>query len=169
MDSVPNPFPNREKGEDERLTDLYGRLPKDNIARLLSAEDNLEILEADTVTNAAAIVLKLQTQTYTERWDDITHAVDTTWEDVDLSAHGVLEGDVCEILFICKFGVDNDIGVRTNGSSLSRLITTANGVDAVSQTTMNVVAAASSLIELYLQDASDFEVFLSGYWRFSTS
>lgn len=171
--SVPNPFPNREKGEDERLTDIYGRLPKDNISRLGGVEVDLSEAQVDIVANANDIDdiedNKIQTVAYTERWDSLTMAADGAWTDVVLSGYGVLVGDICEIFYHNNSADDGDVGVRTDGSSLVRLQADGGGMEDRSQAGMSVVAGTGGVIELYAQDASDIVFHLAGYWRFSTS
>ena len=111
MDSVPVPFVPRDNREDEILTDIYGRLPWDNISRLSALE------------GAVAIVLELQTQDYTELAQVISPGADAAWTEVDLSSYGVIEGDICDLEFRQTVpGIhDNDVGCRTKGSTVARL------------------------------------------------
>lgn len=149
-----------KRGVDDRVELITDPISED----LETAEDDIDTAQTDITTNATAIALKVQTVSYTERWDDIGHAVDDTWKEVDLSSYGVLAGDICEIWFRTDADWD-DLGVRTLGSSVVR----KTPIIKECSTVMNVVAGAGGVIEVWLDDASGADVYLAGYWRFSTS
>jgi len=154
------------------MAKAFQAIPKNAESRLATAEDELSTAQdsltsaqEDIETNTAAIANKLQTASYTERWDDITHSTGGAWTEVDLTAYGVEAGDICEILIHANSWT-NKAGVRTLGSSLNRYV---DEVPDESSFPLDVVAGTGAVIELWMDDASDFNVYLTGYWRFSTS
>ncbi len=139
------------------LQNIYDELTKDTIY------DDTDVL-ADIATNTAAIVTKLQTATYTEKWQECGHAVNGVWTNVDLSGYGVLAGDICDFIFDSS-GAGNNAGVRIDGSGLDRRVDMGD-----SQTmAMSAKAGTGGIVEAYFNDATEFDFYLAGYWRFSTS
>jgi probable HAF family extracellular repeat protein len=109
---------------------------------------------------------------YTEAFTDIgSPSSDATWEDKDLTGSGVSDGAVVGIMFANGSATEeNQLGVRANGSSLSRLLNIhqaeAGGDDFGA---MHVQTDSSAVIELYHQDVSDTHNFyLTGYWEVGT-
>lgn len=94
---------------------------------------------------------------------DISHAVDTSWEDVDITAHvGADAGNVAGVyLFIQNTENNtNEVGVRKNGSSDTYIFDLFN-YDACY---MAVGVDSNDVFELYMEDASAFNVWMIGYW-----
>jgi len=152
--SVPVPFVARDSREGEILADVYGRLPTDLLSRLAEIEKE--------------IVDKLQKVTIVERFDDITHAVDGAWTDVELAAYGVVDDDECFILFQNNVAASNVAGVRAKGSGIDRRLTNGGGMGNNTQMILPAIAGPGAVIEVYLEDASDFKVYLVQYRHYST-
>ncbi|MCH7701289.1 MAG: hypothetical protein IID37_06345 [Planctomycetes bacterium] len=112
--------------------------------------------------------------TYTEMFVDMgSPSADATWEDKDLSGGSFnLPADVvAEIALGNQFATEeNNMGVRTNGSSLARLFNLdeaegAAGADGADLARPSVLVDQSAKIEFYHQDVSDTHQFtLLGYW-----
>jgi len=134
-----------------------------DIYDLLTDDTNTDTVYDDTDV-VAAIATKLQTAAYTEKWEECGHAVDGVWTDIDLSGYGVLAGDICEFVIDSGGGANNG-GVRTDGSSLERRLNLGQEQTVV----MHAVAGTGGIVEAYFNDASEFDFYLAGYWRFSTS
>jgi|GEM_PF-1368429 len=106
---------------------------------------------------------------YTETFTDIgSPSTDATWEDIDLTASGAPDDSVAEILFANNVTTDeNEIGVRSNGSSQARLFDLrqkGNGDGDFGR--MHVQSDAAAVIEFYHEDVSDAHSFhMIGYWR----
>ena len=156
------------------LTDLYNSmLSKAGVNGLIAGvtdpiSEDVATVQTDITTLQGA---KIQTVTYTEKFVDLdlsatgANLQDGVWGDVSLAANGVVAGDICELVLYSGGGASNSGGVRTNGSALARII----NVHENNVLTMNAVAAASSIVEIYLNDVSEFNVYLTGYWHFSTT
>jgi len=92
---------------------------------------------------------------------------DATWEDIDLTSSGVGDGDVAEILLSNEStSEENEMGVRANGSSLSRHFDLRQNTDGGGDFgRMQVQTDGSAVIEFYHEDVSDTHSFqLLGYW-----
>ena len=93
--------------------------------------------------------------------------VDATWQDVDLTSAGVPDGAVAEFALENDFATgENNMGVRTNGSSLARLLNihdAAGGGGDFGR--LHVLSDSTATIEFYHQDVSDAHTFrVLGYW-----
>ncbi len=106
--------------------------------------------------------------TYVETFDTFTVGSNTTWTDKNLCSYGVGPGQVAEIVMTNDdTGNEREAGVRSNGSSLARLLNihqaTGGGVDTA---TMFVKAdnSTGATIEIYAQDNTDVDFYLVGYW-----
>jgi len=111
---------------------------------------------------------------YTEDMDfwvtDTYGDSDNTWSDYDLfTEKGVPKGAVAEIIFAMQEpGVENTMGVRTDGSSLNRRVTLheAEGGGVTTCRMFVLCDASTGLIEGYHSDVSDDDSFyLVGYWE----
>lgn len=108
---------------------------------------------------------------YTETMVDIGSPVaDATWEDVDLTASGVPDEAIVEVLFANDTTVDaNEIGVRANGSTTARLLDLTAEHDSRGDGNfgrMQVASDPDAVIEFRHQNISDAHSFyLLGYWR----
>lgn len=109
---------------------------------------------------------------YTEAFTDIGGpSTDATWEDKDLTASGIPDGAVADMVLVNGSSADeNQMGVRANGSSLSRLLNLHRGETKGDDFgRMQVQTDSSAIIELYHQDVSDAHHFyLTGYWDVGT-
>ncbi len=93
---------------------------------------------------------------------------DATWQDSDLTGLGVPADAVAEILLGNLQATEpNEVGVRSNGSSLARLLDLQEAEPTDGDfARMHVTADAASLIEVYHEDVSDPHQFLLiGYWE----
>ena len=106
--------------------------------------------------------------TYNEAFVNLGSATsDSTWQTVDLSAHGVPGNAVVQIAMANRStAAENLQGVRAVGSSADRRIdlheAESGGEDLV---TMHVNADGSSQIQWYHEDVSDPHTFyLMGWW-----
>ena len=93
---------------------------------------------------------------------DITHSTDATWTDVDVSAYvGSDAGNVAGVLLQIRNNATsaNAWGIRKNGSSHD----VHYDLNATTQTYAAIGVDAGDVFELYLEDASDFGVYLLGY------
>jgi probable HAF family extracellular repeat protein len=108
---------------------------------------------------------------YTELFADIGNpTLDATWQDVDLTAYGVSNSAVAEILLANEdTDEENEMGVRANGSSLARLFDLRDdepdeGGDG-DLGRMHVLSDSSAVIEFRMEDVSDAHYFyVMGYW-----
>jgi len=105
---------------------------------------------------------------YTELFTDTgSPSTDSTWQDRDLTSLGIPGNAVVEITLGNMWpGEEDNMGVRQNGSTLSRLLdlheAEGGGGDFAR---MHVCTDAGSTIELYHEDVSDTHDFrLTGYW-----
>ncbi|MGB0716796.1 MAG: hypothetical protein ACPGXK_13015, partial [Phycisphaerae bacterium] len=106
--------------------------------------------------------------TYVDTFDTFTAGANTSWQDRDLCTYGVSPQYVAEIAFTNDdTGNEREAGVRTNGSSLSRIVdlqeAEGGGVDAGSMI-VRADNTPSATIELYAEDNSDIDFYLVGYW-----
>ncbi|MBI3833279.1 MAG: hypothetical protein HY287_03000 [Planctomycetes bacterium] len=105
---------------------------------------------------------------YTEKFTDLGGpSTDATWEDIDLTASGVVDGGIAEIILANSVTTEpNNMGVRTNGSSLSRFLNIREvGNGAADWGRMHVLSDGAADIEFYQQRVSDTHHFyLMGYW-----
>ena len=106
---------------------------------------------------------------YVEKFVDLgSPTTDATWEDIDLTASGVGDSDVAEILFSNELATEeNEIGVRTNGSSLARLMDVRQRDNFDGDfARMHVATDANAVFEFRHEDVSDAHNFyLMGYWN----
>lgn len=108
---------------------------------------------------------------YTETFTDIgSPTADATWEDIDLTASGAADGAVAEILFANDITLEeNELGVRTNGSSVARLFDLRQenaGTGDGDFGRMHAESDASAIIEFRHEDVSDAHTFyMLGYWQ----
>ena len=111
---------------------------------------------------------------YTEDMDfwvtDTYGDSDNTWSDYDLfTEKGVPKGAVAEIIFAMQEpGVENTMGIRTDGSGLNRFISLheAEGGGVTTCRMFVLCDASTGLIEGYHSDVSDDDSFyLVGYWE----
>jgi hypothetical protein len=113
--------------------------------------------------------------TYIEKFDAVTNpSSDNTWQDRNLSdAPWNMPGNaVAEIVFGNLYASsENEMGVRQNGSALSRYLDIVDAeAGGLAAARMHVNADTSSIIEVYHEDVSDSHVFyLSGYWELVSS
>jgi len=149
-----------KRGVDDRVEIITDPIGED----LATAEDDIDTAQADIVTNATAIALKLQTHSYTEKIQELTVGATGSWTEVALSAYGVQDGDLCTI-WMTENNTGNTTGVRKQGSALERRLSVENDI----VNTMQVVATgATAIIEVYRPGAA-YDYFLIGYQRFNTS
>ncbi len=110
---------------------------------------------------------------YTQLFADIgSPATDITWTDVDLTASGLPDGAIAEIVLTNQFAtMPNEMGVRPNGSSLARLLDLQEAEDGGEDAgRMHVTSDATATIEFYHEDVSEAHRFLlTGYWDSLTS
>ncbi|MHC5109099.1 MAG: hypothetical protein ACYTHJ_04380 [Planctomycetota bacterium] len=106
---------------------------------------------------------------YVEVFADVgSPSSDGTWEDVDLSSFGVISDAVVEFMLANEIAWSaNNMGVRADGSSRSRLIDLQEAEDGgQSMARILVTADASSVIESYHEDVSDAHTFQAvGVWN----
>lgn len=111
---------------------------------------------------------------YTEDMDnwvsDTYSDSDNTWSDYDIfTEKGVPKGAVAEIIVTnLKSGTEENMGVRTDGSSLDRYVQLheAEGGGVTTCRLFAVCHITTGLIETYCADVSDDQVFyLLGYWE----
>lgn len=106
--------------------------------------------------------------TYVERFDTFTAGSSGAWVDKNLCSYGVRPGYVVEIAATNDDpNNETEAGIRTNGSSLSRIFdlheSEPDGVDAVSafvkaDTTINAT------IEVYAETNGSIDFYVLGYW-----
>jgi hypothetical protein len=105
---------------------------------------------------------------YKQMFVDIgSPSTDGTWEDVDLSSLDVPADAIVEMLLANRqVTEENNMGVRTNGSSLLRRLQLQEAEDGGGDLgRMHVAVGAATTIELYHEDVSDpHSFFLTGYW-----
>ncbi len=105
---------------------------------------------------------------YVEKFSDVgSPGSNATWTDLNLSGYGVGGGDVAEFLFSNHVTTEeNEMGVRTNGSSISRLLNLRQEDNTDGDFgRMHVAADNSSIVEFYHQRITDTHKFyLLGYW-----
>ncbi len=90
---------------------------------------------------------------------NVTHAVDGTWTDIDVSASIPADSTGVILYLVNNEGTNQDVGVRKNGSTDNRTsafkdrvhLGAAIGVD------------ANRVFEAYLEDASEMEVWVLAY------
>lgn len=107
--------------------------------------------------------------TYTERFVSVGKpASNNTWSDLDLTASGVPDNAICEML-MCNGDENNEnsMGVRSNGSSLGRVFalqeSEGGGRDCGR---MHVSSDGNAVIEQYMANVSGTgEFYLLGYWE----
>ncbi len=152
--------PGHEK-ESAQTRRIFQELVHDGPARINALEGYRGDHEARITDTEAG---KLQTQTYTERADELTVGTVGSWTEINLSSYGVEDGDVCEI-WMTEQNAGHLTGVRETGSSLERKFGIENDI----VNTMHVVASgANASIEVY-KLTTNHDFFLVGYWRFSTT
>jgi len=105
---------------------------------------------------------------YTEAFTDVgSPSASATWQDKDLTANGVPDSAIAEFVLANEYtGGSPTLGVRTNGSSLSRLIQT-HRVTGSGATVgrMHVSTDETATIEWYHSDITRANSFyLAGYW-----
>ena len=94
---------------------------------------------------------------------DYSHAVDTTWTDVDLSTlFAGNAGSVAGVLiqFVNESGGALEVGLRKNGSSDDIRDDLQDGY----QIQMAVGVDSGDILEMYLEDASALEAYVVGWW-----
>src|SRR3989338_6420398 len=113
---------------------------------------------------------------YTEAFSTIAApAADVTWTDKDLSSAGVPDSGIAEVVVANgSNAVENEFGVRTNGSSVERRLDVMEAEDGGAISTVfnrqtggfNAVLDSSGVLEIYHEDVSDtvYEFQLVGYW-----
>ena len=98
---------------------------------------------------------------------DIAHAVDTTWTDVDVTA--LVGSDAGSVAGIC-IEIENTsatlfaVGARCNGSSDTYTGDLATTGGQTSSIQLCVGVDDNDVFELYLEDASEANCYLIGYW-----
>src|SRR3989344_4451875 len=114
--------------------------------------------------------------TYTEVFSTIAApASDLTWTDKDLSSAGVSDSGIAEVVVANgSNAVENEFGVRTNGSSVERRLDVMEAEDGGAISTdsnrqtgrFSTVVDSSGVLEIYHEDVSDtvYEFQLVGYW-----
>ncbi|HIA92232.1 TPA: hypothetical protein EYO12_03940 [Candidatus Saccharibacteria bacterium] len=107
---------------------------------------------------------------YVEGWSNFTAGASNTWQDVDLSGfpYDVPVNRVIEIVGQNgEDGAENQIGVRRNNSSLSRIVDVQeaeNPADSFTTVTFFTQADQNSLIEVFAEDNSNVNFYYAGYW-----
>ncbi len=105
---------------------------------------------------------------YTEKFSDVgSPSASTTWQDKDLTADGVPDSGTAEFLLANEYtGGAPNLGVRTNGSSLARLLNphlVFAGNANVAR--MHVLTDGTATMEWYHSDITRANSFyLLGYW-----
>jgi len=136
------------------------------------ASGTIEAYREDTTSDNKFYLMGYWTTppgTYTEKFVNVGKPANSaTWEDKNASSYGVPANAVCEMVFgHGDTGNEDTMGVRKNGSSLSRLFNLhepEGGGRDIGR--MHVTADASSIIEIYFSDRSDTgEFYLTGYWE----
>lgn len=94
---------------------------------------------------------------------EISHAVDTTWTDIDVTAQlggdaGSVAGVILQIVNN-DGSTENDWGVRKNGSG----DTIVGDMEDTGQTWVAIGIDGSDVFEVYLQDASGMQIYIVGY------
>ena len=110
---------------------------------------------------------------FVEKWDQIQQTSSAAWQDNDLTSY--LDQDGRVVAFMLTNGEEaqeNEIGVRTNGSSLTRIIDVheSEGAGAGNDTEFNgytccVLTDGSGIIELYMEDSARDKFMLLGYFK----
>ncbi len=106
---------------------------------------------------------------FTEAWDALTVASDSTWTDKNLnSLHSVPLGAVAMMACASAQTSSKSIGCRTDGSSLVRtypMRETTNSAVAKNALTLPVkVDSSTGIVELFAEDASDAYFYHAGYF-----
>lgn len=113
--------------------------------------------------------------TYTEAWSDLGGPTsNTTWTDRRLDNVSVPPSGIAEVLFGNNANANGamEIGVRTNGSSLGRVLdlheseATANDYN-FGRAHVTAGSDASSTIEYYTESTASDWFYLAGYWSAS--
>ncbi|MCK4405049.1 MAG: hypothetical protein KAV43_00900, partial [Hadesarchaea archaeon] len=130
------------------------------------ADSTIEHYSEDTTYVKFVLIGYWNTGTYVENMVSFTAGADATWTDKDLSGYGVGANQVAEIVMVNKNAALNNVaGVRTNDSTLARLVDLHEAEDGgVDAATMLVKTDASSIIEVYAGTNTDIDFYLVGYW-----
>lgn len=106
--------------------------------------------------------------TYVEEFQSFKAGASTSWEDHNLGTYGVGSGQVAEIVLVSNNAADErEAGVRTNGSSLARIMDlrkAEGGGDDLGSMLVQADATANATIEVYAENDTDVDFYLIGYW-----
>jgi hypothetical protein len=105
---------------------------------------------------------------YTEAFQSFTSSQNNLWNDHDLSSYGVGSARVAEVVLVnTSKNQEGGVGVRANGSSLSRILdiheAEPTGVDTATLF-VQTDPTANATIEVYTQNKTKIEFYLVGYW-----
>ncbi|MGB5247948.1 MAG: hypothetical protein WBN34_15460, partial [Woeseia sp.] len=105
---------------------------------------------------------------YTENMQAFKAGVSGSWQTRTLSGWGVSANNVAEILAVNNAGFnEREVGMRSRGSSLSRIFDLHEAKDGGSEQVSTFVAADNNpgaRIEVYTEDDSDVDFYLLGHW-----
>ncbi|MGD2111250.1 MAG: hypothetical protein PVI86_17875, partial [Phycisphaerae bacterium] len=106
--------------------------------------------------------------TYVEAFDTFTAGASGAWQDVNMSAYGLSGAEVAEIVMTNdNNSAESEGGVRTNGSSFSRIVHIEEADDnGVTTSTMFVRSdgTTNATIEVYAEANGSIDFYLVGYW-----
>ncbi|MCK5591547.1 MAG: hypothetical protein KAI72_06295, partial [Candidatus Pacebacteria bacterium] len=147
----------------------------DMTTMLVQADDSsiIEIIHGDVSITHNFYLIGYWTSApgaYTEKFENFDNSTgaDLTWADKDLSGYSVPANATAEFtLGHNLLATEEEMGIRTNGSSLVRYFKNQEAEDGgYSCSRMHVQADASSIIEIIHGDVSDpHNFYLTGYWE----
>ncbi len=133
------------------------------------ASGQIETFASDTAEIQFTLLGYWDSGTYVETVGVVTAGPDAAWHDRNLSGFGVVPDSVVEVVLANTHDSEGrEAGVRTNNSTLSRIVDlhdSAGSTD-VDTTTMFVQAGSTgnARIEIYAEVAADIEFHIMGYW-----
>jgi hypothetical protein len=137
-----------------------------------SSSGNIELYSENNSNIRFIIIGYWGSGTYTERFDTITVTSGTDNQFTDINLNTLFSTPVSRVYDVAMGHAVNgarNMGVRANGSSLSRLIDVPNSFGGgATVLNMFVKADASGIIEIYLEVYNQCTGYSMGYWDSST-
>jgi len=97
---------------------------------------------------------------YTEMMAAISPGANGIWTNVDLSGHGVTDGDIVEIII-----VNNSTGSLIGGAQKPGGPDRRVPIGAEGSTSFTTVAGAGGFVELYMETYTSMSAYVVGFWR----